>query len=143
MTSRVQIVALGGLDEVGMEPLFSVSGRDRWSMQGIGFDPPGTETTILTPDFSWLEEHADEFSASSSPMGTKIISVRSRLTLGRRCTDSRAPRYAIRVDQGALQQFVVPELVNIVSGEVTELGDFKFRRYAVHHSIPEAFGLII
>jgi ribonuclease J len=147
--TRLRVIPLGGLDEIGKNMTVLEYGPDMVLIDaGIMFpddDLPGVD--LVLPDFSYVvqraqklrgivvthghEDHTGALPYLLKELGRRIPIISARLTLG--------------LIRGKLEEAGIkkPDLRRVIDGEQVTLGGFTFRFIAVNHSIPDAFALII
>ena len=146
-TPSVRLIPLGGLGEIGMNCL-AIACDDTIVVVdcGIGFtDDPELPPTMCA-DFQWLVDRAELVEAIVITHGHEDhIGALPHLL-----REFDAPVYALpyaralieerlRSDHRDLDVALEPHTLD----DVIEAGPFGVQRYRVHHSIPEATGLII
>ena len=143
MTSQLRFIPLGGLGEVGMNCSVLDCGDTVIVIDcGIGFtNVEGAET--MHPDFGWFEgrnvdavfiTHGHEDHIGALPF--LLRSVKAPVY---------APPYAAALIKDRLSEHpsIVADIRPSPAGSHLAIGEVRVERFAVHHSIADATGLII
>ena len=143
MTSKLRFIPLGGLGEVGMNCSVLDCGATVIMIDcGIGFtNVEGAET--MHPDFGWLEgrkvdaifiTHGHEDHIGALPF--LLRSVKAPVY---------APPYAAALIEDRLSEHVsiAADIRPSPAGSHVAIGEIGVERFAVHHSIADATGLIV
>ena len=145
MTDSLHFIPLGGLNEIGMNCAALVCGDTTIAIDcGIGFtDEHGAE--LVHADFSWLLRqrpglqaivitHGHEDHIGALPYFLKELSV-----------PVFAPPYAAALIEDRLREHRLTNVDLRVSpaGSREQIGSISVERFAVHHSIADATGLIL
>lgn len=144
--SRLRIIPLGGLGEVGKNMMaYEYSGRLLVVDAGLMFpenDMLGVDYII--PDFQYLRDHAERVDGIIITHGHEdhIGAVRHLLV------DVPAPVYATPLTRGLIEVKLARNglakdavLHTIQAGEEIQIGPFRVETFHVCHSIPDAIGL--
>ncbi|MEM7138635.1 MAG: ribonuclease J [Myxococcota bacterium] len=145
MTHRLRFIPLGGLSEVGMNcAAMAVDDASIAIDCGVGFtDESGAD--MMHPDFSWLHDRANNLCAVVVTHGHEDHIGGLPYFLKRSRVPVYAPPYAAALIEDRLAEHRI-EGVDVRVTEVGrpfEIGPFRIERFAVHHSIADATGLIL
>jgi ribonuclease J len=143
----LQVVPLGGLDEIGknMTAVRQDSGMILVDA-GLAFpdeEMPGID--LVLPDFTYLRQHSDEIRAIVLTHGHEDHVGALPYVL----RELNVPVYATRLTLGLvrskLQEFGIKnaDLRELKAGQKTELGGFNLELIEVNHSIPDAVAVAI
>jgi len=145
VTDSLRFIPLGGLNEVGMNCAALVCGGTTIAIDcGIGFtDEDGAD--LVHPDFNWLQAqrknlraivitHGHEDHIGALPYFLKEVRV-----------PVYAPPYAMALIKDRLAEHRLQDVDLRVSpaGSREQIGSISVERFAVHHSIADATGLIL
>jgi len=145
VTDSLRFIPLGGLNEVGMNCAAMVCGDTTIAIDcGVGFtDEHGAE--LVHPDFSWLQAqrknlraivitHGHEDHIGALPYFLRDVRV-----------PVYAPPYAAALIEDRLAEHGLEDVDLRVSpaGSREQIGSISVERFAVHHSIADATGLIL
>lgn len=145
--TRLQIIPLGGLGEIGKNmTVFRYGDEITVIDAGMAFPDetmPGID--IVIPDFSYLIENRDKVKAILITHGHEdhIGSLSYLLR------DVKAPVYATRLTCGLIEGKLKEAKVNdadlhvVKSGDEFKAGSFKFGFFHVCHSIPDSCGIYL
>jgi len=145
VTDSVHFIALGGLNEVGMNCAALVCGDTTIAIDcGIGFtDEDGAE--LVHPDFRWLQAQRQNLRAIVITHGHEdhIGALPYFLTEVR--VPVYAPPYAAALIEDRLAEHHLKDIDLRVSraGSREQIGPISVERFSVHHSIADATGLIL
>ncbi len=145
MTDRVTFTPLGGLDEVGLNCAVLAHGDSAIAIDcGIGFtDEEGAQ--LAHPDFEWLKTQRERLRAIVITHGHEDHIGALPYLLKRLRAPIYAPPYAAALIEDRLAEHRIKDVDLRVSpaGSRHVLGPFSIERFAVHHSIADATGLIL
>lgn len=147
--TRLRVIPLGGLDEIGKNMTVLEYGQDMVLIDaGIMFpddDLPGVD--LVLPDYGYVVKRADklrgivvthghEDHTGALPyllkdLGRSVPVISASLTLG---------LIRAKLDEAGIKK---PDLRRVHDREEVTLGRFTFKFIAVNHSIPDAFALVI
>jgi ribonuclease J len=143
----LQVVPLGGLDEIGKN-MTAVRGGDGILLVDAGMAFPDEEMPgidLVLPDFSYLREHSDEVRGIVLTHGHEDHVGALPYVL----REFQVPVYGTRLTLGLvrskLQEFGIKnaDLREVRAGQRTELGGFGLEFIGVNHSIPDAVAVAI
>jgi ribonuclease J len=144
-SDKVRFVALGGLDEVGMNCAALTSGDTTIAIDcGIGFtDEHGAE--LVHPNFEYLLEERERVRAIVITHGHEDHIGALPYFLKERRVPVYAPPYAAALIEDRMREHGLKDIDLRVSpaGSREQIGSISVERFAVHHSIADATGLII
>jgi ribonuclease J len=143
----LQVVPLGGLDEIGKN-MTAVRGGDGILLVDAGMAFPDEEMPgidLVLPDFTYLREHSDEVRGIVLTHGHEDHVGALPYVL----REFQVPVYGTRLTLGLvrskLQEFGIKnaDLREVRAGQRTELGGFGLEFIGVNHSIPDAVAVAI
>ncbi|MBW2189119.1 MAG: ribonuclease J [Deltaproteobacteria bacterium] len=145
MTDSLHFIPLGGLNEVGMNCAAMVCGDTTIAIDcGIGFtDEHGAE--LVHPDFSWLQAQKENLRAIVITHGHEDHIGALPYLLKEVRVPVYAPPYAAALIEDRLAEHRLKGVDLRVSpaGSREQIGSISVERFAVHHSIADATGLIL
>jgi len=145
VTDTLRFIPLGGLDEVGMNCAALECGDTTIAIDcGIGFtDENGAQ--LMHADFSWLLERRGSIDAIVVTHGHEDHIGALPYFLKSRRVPVYAPPYAAALIEDRLAEHRLKDVDLRVSGAGSrvEIGAITVERFAVHHSIADATGLIL
>ncbi|MBW2550303.1 MAG: ribonuclease J [Deltaproteobacteria bacterium] len=145
MTDSLRFIPLGGLNEVGMNCAAVVCGDTTIAIDcGIGFiDEDGAE--LVHPDFSWLHAQGESLRAIVITHGHEDHIGGLPYFLKKVRVPVYAPPYAAALIEDRLAEHRIKGVDLRVSpaGAREQIGSISVERFAVHHSIADATGLIL
>ena len=145
MTDTLTFTPLGGLDEVGMNCAVLASRDSAIAIDcGIGFtDEEGAQ--LVHPDFEWLKAQRNELRAIVITHGHEDHIGALPYLLRDVRVPIYAPPYAAALIEDRLAEHRIKDVDLRISpaGCRHEIGPFSIQRFAVHHSIADATGLIL
>jgi ribonuclease J len=145
VTDSLRFIPLGGLNEVGMNCAAVICGDTTIAIDcGIGFtDEHGAE--LVHPDFEWLQAHRDSLRAIVITHGHEDHIGALPYFLKKVRVPVYAPPYAAALIEDRLAEHRLKGIDLRVSpaGSREQIGSISVERFAVHHSIADATGLIL
>jgi ribonuclease J len=145
MTDSLRFIALGGLDEVGMNCAVMACGDTTIAIDcGIGFtNDHGAE--LVHPDFDWLLKHRENLRAIVITHGHEDHIGALPYLLREIRVPVYAPPYAAALIEDRLSEHRLENVELKVSpaGSREQIGSISVERFSVHHSIADATGLIL
>lgn len=145
MTDTLRFIALGGLDEVGMNCAAITCGDTTIAIDcGIGFtDETGAE--LVHADFEWLHRQGENLRAVVITHGHEDHIGALPHLLRHVRVPVYAPPYAMALIEDRLAEHRLRGMDLRVSapGSREQIGAIAVERFAVHHSIADANGLIL
>ena len=145
MTDTLRFIPLGGLDEVGMNCAAITCGETTIVIDcGIGFtDENGAQ--LMHPDFRWLHERAGGLDAIVITHGHEDHIGALPYFLKEQRVPVYAPPYAAALIEDRLSEHRLSNVDLRLSpaGARHAIGAVSVERFAVHHSIADATGLIL
>ncbi|MGB5694996.1 MAG: ribonuclease J [Polyangiales bacterium] len=145
MTDSLRFIALGGLDEVGMNCAVMACGDTTIAIDcGIGFtNDHGAE--LVHPDFDWLLKHRENLRAVVITHGHEDHIGALPYLLREIRVPVYAPPYAAALIEDRLSEHRLENVELKVSpaGSREQIGSISVERFSVHHSIADATGLIL
>ena len=145
MTDTLRFIPLGGLDEVGMNCAAFVCGDTTIAIDcGIGFtNEIGAE--LVHPDFGWLIERRQSLAAIVITHGHEDHIGALPYLLKQLKAPVYAPPYAAALIEDRLGEHRLKDVDLRLSpaGSREQIGAIGVERFAVHHSIADATGLIL
>ena len=145
MTDTLRFIPLGGLDEIGMNCAAVSCGGTTIAIDcGIGFtDENGAQ--LMHADFSWLHEQGDALDAIVITHGHEDHIGALPYFLKSHRVPVYAPPYAAALIEDRLAEHRLEDIDLRVSrpGSRVDIGSIGVERFAVHHSIADATGLIL
>ena len=145
MTDTLRFIPLGGLDEVGMNCAAIVCGETMILVDcGIGFtDEPGAE--LVHADFGWLKDAKPKLTAIVITHGHEDHIGALPYLLRDLRAPVFAPPYAAALIEDRLGEHRLKgvDLRLAPAGSSEQIGCLGVERFGVHHSIPDATGLIL
>jgi ribonuclease J len=143
----LQVVPLGGLDEIGKN-MTAVRGGGGILLVDAGMAFPDEEMPgidLVLPDFTYLRQHSDELRGIVLTHGHEDHVGALPYVL----REFRVPVYGTRLTLGLvrskLQEFGIKnaDLREVKAGHSTEVGSFGLEFIGVNHSIPDAVAVAI
>jgi ribonuclease J len=143
----LQVVPLGGLDEIGKN-MTAVRGGSGILLVDAGMAFPDEEMPgidLVLPDFTYLRQHSDEIRGIVLTHGHEDHVGALPYVL----REFNVPVYATRLTLGLvrskLQEFGIrnADLREVKAGQKTQLGGFGLEFIGVNHSIPDAVAIAI
>ena len=145
MTDSLRFIALGGLDEVGMNCAVMACGDTTIAIDcGIGFtNDNGAE--LVHPDFDWLLKQRENLRAIVITHGHEDHIGALPYLLREVRVPVYAPPYAAALIEDRLSEHRLENVDLKVSpaGSREQIGSISVERFSVHHSIADATGLIL
>ena len=145
MIDSLRFIPLGGLNEVGMNCAAVACGDTTIAIDcGIGFtDEDGAE--LVHPDFSWLHAQRESLRAIVITHGHEDHIGALPYFLKEVRVPIYAPPYAAALIEDRLAEHRIKGVDLRVSpaGAREQIGSISVERFAVHHSIADATGLIL
>lgn len=145
MTDTLRFIPLGGLDEVGMNCAAVTCGDTTIAIDcGIGFtDEGGAE--LVHADFEWLRRQRSDLRAIVITHGHEDHIGALPYLLRDLRVPVYAPPYAMSLIEDRLAEHRLRDVDLRVSapGSREQIGPIAVERFAVHHSIADATGLIL
>jgi ribonuclease J len=145
MTDSLRFIPLGGLNEVGMNCAAVVCGGTTIAIDcGIGFtDEDGAE--LVHPNFDWLQARQGSLRAIVITHGHEDHIGALPYFLKKVRVPVYAPPYAAALIEDRLAEHRLKDIDLRVSpaGAREQIGSISVERFAVHHSIADATGLIL
>jgi ribonuclease J len=145
VTDTLRFIPLGGLDEVGMNCAAISCGDTTIAIDcGIGFtDENGAQ--LMHADFSWLHDRAEALDAIVITHGHEDHIGALPYFLKSQRVPVYAPPYAAALIEDRLAEHRLKDVDLRVSrpGSRIDIGSLGVERFAVHHSIADATGLIL
>ena len=145
MTNRLHFIPLGGLNEIGMNCAALSCGDTTIAIDcGIGFtDEHGAE--LVHADFGWLLQQHQNLEAIVITHGHEDHIGALPYFLKQLPVPVFAPPYAAALIEDRLREHRLRNVDLRVSpsGSREQIGSISMERFAVHHSIADATGLIL
>jgi ribonuclease J len=145
VTDSLRFIPLGGLNEIGMNCAALICGDTAIAIDcGIAFtDEGGAE--LVHPDFSWLRARRQSLRAIVITHGHEDHIGALPYLLKDLRVPVYAPPYAIALIEDRLSEHGLKDVDLRVSsaGSRDRIGSISVERFAVHHSIADATGLIL
>lgn len=142
---RLRFIPLGGLSEVGMNCAALAFADTTIAIDcGVGFtDALGAD--MMHPDFTWLYEEGDRLQAIVITHGHEDHIGALPYFLKHRRVPIYAPPYAAALIEDRLEEHRLDDVDLRIGavGDPFDVGPFRIERFAVHHSIADATGLIM
>lgn len=141
----IKLIPLGGLGEIGMNCLaVEAEGRIVVVDCGIGFCEDHPTARVMCADFTWLIERAAQLDAIIITHGHEDHIGALPQLLAHVAAPVYAPPYALDLIKARLAEHrgLKPTLVPSGAGETIHGQTMDVERFAVHHSIVDATGLI-
>lgn len=147
-SSALRFVALGGLGEVGMNCMLVETDRDAFVLDcGVTFPEKTFGADISHARFDYLLERRDRIRAIVVTHGHEDHVGAVPYLLRELDVPVYGPPYALGLLEKRLSEVEVPGRVDIrplSSGRSFGVGDdFELEPFAVHHSLPDAHGLVM
>lgn len=144
----LRLVPLGGLGEVGMNCMAVEARNDVFALDcGVTFPDKTFGADIEHARFDYLVERADRLRAIVLTHGHEDHVGAVPYLLREVDVPVYGPPYALEILKKRLEEVEVegtPELRPFASGRSFGIGDdFEIEPFAVHHSLPDAHGLVI
>jgi ribonuclease J len=141
----LRFIPLGGLDEVGMNCAVLICGDTSIAIDcGIGFtDEIGAQ--LMHPDFTWLHQRPERLDAIVITHGHEDHIGALPYFLKECRVPVYAPPYAAALIEDRLAEHRLDDIDLRISraGSHEQIGAISVERFAVHHSIADATGLIL
>lgn len=145
MTDSLRFIPLGGFNEIGMNCAVLISGDTAIAIDcGIAFtDEDGAE--LIHPDFTWLHSQRESLRAIVVTHGHEDHIGALPYLLKELRVPVYAPPYAAALIEDRLAEHGLKDVDLRMSsaGSRHRIGSMSVERFAVHHSIADATGLII